>query len=375
MKVSVPVKAVSLLVLVHAAVVTCSIIERDFFGRFTLEQGSLPFCLKHLTTYADYQNFSSLSSIYLDDSRDYRLSRKSASCSLPSVSGLPRYRSSKLIRAPASKQVFGDAAYALGDVYSLDERYECFDPTTRSFSVSNSSTAETTMEPSPEPFFSSVSSSTEPSVPEKSTDVKFTAALPTRPTYVKGLRLSPEKRYIFVESASAHCIYSAQALKRLQVQATYSLVRSPLLKTPPSYCKSSLTITGKPGVVDASQLLFDGRPDTCLKGKLTLVEPPNIKIPVVTNLVQQSIPYYGYSETPLHCGNRTVYAGAAEISRDGRLGNVFTVKGAKYFGMVELPRNVYDTAELLSKIGICLYTTATEKPSGGFWGNVKSALG
>ncbi len=355
MRVSALINVVSLLVLVHSVVVTCSIIDRDFFGSFTLERGSLPFCLKELTTFASFRNYSSLHSVLFTDGRELLHSRKSASCTSSSGYGPPRFGASKLVRAPASKQFFGDAASALGDVYSQDEGYKC--------TIENLP-PEITMEPSPEITMEpspgiTMEPSPEPSVPENHSDVKFTAALPTRPTVVKGLRLSPEKRYIFVENPFGYCIYSAQSLKRLQVQATYSLVRSPLLKSPPSYCKSSLTVTGKPGVLDASQMLFDGRPDACLKGKLTLVEPQNITFPVVTKLVQQSIPYYGYSETPLRCGNRTVYVGAAEISRDARLGNVFTVKGAKYFGMVELPRNFYFTAEMLSQIRVCLYTTAT----------------
>lgn len=376
MKASAALQIASLLVLVHCAFVNSSIIDRDFFGQFTLEQGSLPFCLKHLNTYASYPGYSQVSRISFSDRNRLRLRRESAGCR-PLRAGNQLNSSTStttsLIRGRAPNKLFGPAASSLGDVFSVNTDYECATQSSRKdrSSLIQEPASELDFEPTPDPEFGLHSNAPVSGI---SSGVKVTVAQPTAAVTVKGIRLTLNKRYIFFENDAGSCIYSAQSLKRLQVQATYSLVRSPFLKRPPSYCKSTLTITGNPGVVDASQLLFDGRPSSCLKGKVTLIEPPNVEFPMVTKLVQNAIPYYGFSELPLRCGKQFTYVAAAEISKDGALGNIFTIKGAKYFGLVNMPSGSVDMPSYLNEIGLCLYSTAVNNATNGIWGDVKSAL-
>ncbi len=321
------------------------VITRDLVGDFNLEAGSTALCSPSVFPYylthgakGDSQSIGIDFGFFNNGTNTF--------CS-PS-DGLI------LVRRPASTEVFGAAASSIGSVITSSKPYLC-----RSRRYPRVTTPFNGTFPQPE-FLGN-------------TSFTLTGAIPMKPVTVKGVKLTPQKRYFIATSNKGYCIYSASTLKRIDVRGKYNLVRSPLLKTPPSYCKSSLEIRGVAGEVNSTEMLFDGRPDACLKGTLSFIQEVNITFPAVSKLVQRGIPYYGYSNSPLFCGKNLIYAGAAEISVDASLANVASVRGARYFGMIDTgPRDNY--TGILDNLRVCLYTTYNGK-SNSIWTWIGSLLG
>lgn len=315
------------------------IITRDLVGEFVLESGTLPICASRF--YSHYP-FDLESNENLNVNFGFYINNTQVSCSSKRGAGL--------MRVPASFEMFGASSSSIGTVLTTSKPHDC---TLRSFPRSNGthSGSEVT----------------------GNISISVTGVIPRKQITVKGISLSPKKRYFIATASNGYCIYSAPTLKRIDIRGSYNLVRSPLLKKPPSYCKSSLEIRGIPGEVNASQLLFNGRPDPCLKGTSSFVQVINITFPIVTKMVQNAIPYYALSHSSISCGKNEILAGAAAISADASLANLVTIKGARYFGMVDLGPRESNTSTL-ENMRVCLYTSYTGQ-SNSVWTWLRDLFG
>lgn len=353
--------------------VAAAILERDLFGVFTLEKATLPFCWLNAITF-EGEGFTKFSSIYFErDSTgaDHGYAR----CSKPFDYSVYQQSSND---SPSVDVVIENAksdhfTFNFSDFDSVAVTKTALECSvfkymySRPFFTDSSNTYPTT-EPdsmvSFEPDFSrkhginSFMSDDSSTMEYKYNNIKIAVAQPKHSLVVKGVQMTQLKRYLFIENNTGYCVYSAPRLIRLPIQGSYNLIRSPLLKPPPKYCKSKLEISGTIGNLDASAMLFDGQTDSCLKGKVPMIKEMELPLPAVSTIIQDSVKYYGWPITPLRCDNSTIQVGVAQLSREVSIANIISLKAGKYFAMVNEPMPFFNFTELLSKVTVCLYKSA-----------------
>ncbi len=353
-----------------------SVIEQDLFGDFKLETGTLPFCWQEVSTYHEENEVTKFSSASFGEGEMYSDERSSV-CEKPfdysTDYDYERKNYVDVVRQPATAEQFGSLPSSIDYIAITQQPVECrvikyeYSKPLYGYGITALPSAEPNsdsfplLEPVPSdsfeiPYSHDTGGSTV--LEYEYSNVKFSVATPREDVFHNGIRLTPKKRYLFVENNSGQCVYSASPLKRIPIQDTYHLVRSPLLKPPPSYCKSKLQITGTPGMLKASEMLFDGRPSSCLKGKLSLIQEHNAIIPGFNKSIQDSVAYYSLPHIPFSCNDSTIYLGATQLLKDISIGNVVSLKAGKYFGMYDEPMPYYNFTHLLSKVSVCLYATA-----------------